>query len=329
MKKILLKIVCFIYAIFASHKHVDIQYIKLLKKIMRDGNSKGDRTGTGTKSVFGYQMRFDLEKGFPLLSSKKLPIKSIIYELLWFLRGDTNLKYLVDHDVHIWDEWPYKAYLIKNKLPIPKTNSTEWTEGLNMFIKRIKNEPGFSEEYGDLGPVYGYQWRHWPTPDGKFIDQIQNVIDQLKKDPNSRRAIVSAWNVAEIEEMAKSGLPPCHCLYQFYVANGKLYLQLYQRSCDTFLGVPFNIASYALLLMIIARLVGLKYGELIWIGGDTHLYNNHFEQVKSQIRRRYQIRPMPKMFINPNVKNINDFTLEDFNLSRYDPLPSIKAPIAV
>jgi len=269
-------------------KHVDTQYLDLLEKIMRDGAKKGDRTGTGTKSVFGYQMRFDLSEGFPLLTTKKLHLKSILYELLWFIKGDTNIKYLVDHGVTIWNEW--------------------------------------ADENGELGPVYGKQWRSWPTQDGKTIDQLKNVVEQIKKNPNSRRLIVTAWNPAEVDQMA---LPPCHLLFQFYVADGKLSCQLYQRSCDTFLGVPFNIASYALLTLMIAHVCDLKPGDFIWVGGDTHLYNNHFEQVKEQLSRRRDIRPMPRMEINPRAKDIFNFQYEDFVLKDYDPLPAIKAPIAV
>jgi len=311
------------------NKHVDVQYLRLLKKIMKNGNNKGDRTGTGTKSIFGYQMRFDLSEGFPLLTTKKLPIKTIIHELLWFLKGDTNLKYLVDNNVHIWDEWPYKAYLNKNKIAIPKTDSEEWKNGIKEFVERIKTDANFAKEYGDLGPIYGYQWRNWPTPNGEKIDQIKDIIDQIKKTPDSRRMIISAWNVSDINEMAKSGLPPCHCLFQFYVANGKLSCQLYQRSCDTFLGVPFNIASYALLTMMVAQVAGLEPGEFIWVGGDTHLYNNHFNQVKEQLGRRTKISPMPIMRINPEVKEIDQFTIDDFELVGYNPCDSIKAPIAV
>jgi thymidylate synthase len=312
-----------------NDKHADSTYLKLLEHILENGTTKTDRTGTGTKSIFGYQMRFDLALGFPLLTTKKVPIKSIIHELLWFMRGDTNLKYLADNNVHIWDEWPYKAYLIKNNTPVPKTSSDEWNAGIKEFIEKVKNEDSFTKEYGDLGPIYGYQWRNWPTPNGEHIDQLQNVINQIKKTPDSRRLIVSAWNVADIDEMAKAGLPPCHCLFQFYVADGKLSCHLYQRSCDTFLGVPFNIASYALLTMIIAQICDLEVGEFIWTGGDTHLYLNHLEQVNLQLSRKSDIRPMPKMKINPNKKALEDFTIEDFELLNYNPHEAIKAPIAV
>ena len=309
--------------------NTDKQYIALLKKIMTEGNEKTDRTGTGTKSIFGHQMRFNLEEGFPLLTTKKLPIRIIVQELLWFLKGDTNIEYLDQNDVHIWDEWPYRAYLIKNNLPVPKTNSPLWNSGLKDFIEKIKTDHSFAKENGNLGPVYGYQWRSWPTPDGKYVDQISEIIKQIRETPDSRRIIVSAWNVADIEEMSKSGLPPCHCLFQFYVSNGKLSCQLYQRSCDTFLGVPFNIASYALLTMMVAEVTGLKPGEFVWTGGDTHLYNNHFDQAKEQIGRESDIRPLPKMIIKSGAKEIDQFKIEDFELVGYDPLPSIKAPIAV
>lgn len=310
-------------------KHVDESYIELLEHLIKNGVEKTDRTGTGTKSLLGYQMRFNLEDGFPLLTTKKVPIKSIIHELLWFMRGDTNLKYLADNSVHIWDEWPYKAYLIRNNLSIPKTGSNEWNTGIKEFIEKIKSDENFAKDYGNLGPIYGYQWRSWPTPDGKHVDQLKKVIDDIKNTPDSRRLIVSAWNVADIDEMAKAGLPPCHCLFQFYVADGKLSCQLYQRSCDTFLGVPFNIASYSLLTMIIAQICGLSLGEFVWTGGDVHLYLNHLEQANLQISRKNDIRPMPKMKINPNKTSIEDFTIDDFELIDYNPHEGIKAPIAV
>ncbi|MFN4181453.1 MAG: thymidylate synthase [Candidatus Paceibacteria bacterium] len=310
-------------------KHADVSYIELLEYLLENGHTKTDRTGTGTKSVFGYQMRFDLSLGFPLLTTKKLPIKAIIHELLWFLRGDTNLKYLAENNVHIWDEWPYKAYLVKNNLPMPKSDSEEWKTGINEFIEKIKVDAEFAKEYGDLGPIYGYQWRNWPTPNGSHIDQIKNVIEQIKNTPDSRRMIVSAWNVADVDEMAKAGLPPCHTLFQFYVADGKLSCQLYQRSCDTFLGLPFNIASYALLVMIIAQITNLAPGEFVWTGGDVHLYSNHFEQARLQISRKSDIRKLPTMKINPDKKNIEDFTIDDFELLDYNPHEAIKAPIAV
>ena len=262
------------------------QYLDLLDRILTEGVKKEDRTGTGTISVFGNQMRFNLEDGFPLLTTKKLHLKSIIYELLWFLRGDTNIKYLKDHGVSIWDEW--------------------------------------ADENGELGPVYGHQWRSWPDENGGTIDQIQNVVNQIKNNPDSRRMIVSAWNVAEVERMA---VPPCHTMFQFYVANGRLSLQLYQRSADTFLGVPFNIASYALLLQMMAQVTGLKAGDFIHTTGDTHLYLNHLEQAKLQLTRTP--RPLPRMIINPDVKDIFDFKYEDFQLEGYDPWPHIKAAVSV
>ena len=262
------------------------QYLNLLNRILTEGTQKGDRTGTGTLSIFGHQMRFDLRDGFPLLTTKKLHLKSIIYELLWFLRGDTNVHYLQEHGVSIWNEW--------------------------------------ADENGELGPVYGHQWRSWPDYKGGTIDQIKNVVDMIKHNPDSRRMLVTAWNPAEVDDMA---LPPCHCLFQFYVADGRLSLQLYQRSADSFLGVPFNIASYALLLQMIAQVTGLEAGEFIHTTGDTHLYLNHLEQAKLQLTR--EPRPLPKMKINPDVKDIFDFKYEDFELIGYDPLPHIPGVVAV
>ncbi len=262
------------------------QYLDLLHRIVTEGVQKGDRTGTGTLSVFGHQMRFNMQDGFPLLTTKKLHLKSIIYELLWFLKGDTNVKYLQKHGVRIWNEW--------------------------------------ADENGELGPVYGHQWRSWPDYKGGTIDQIQQVVDALRHNPNSRRMLVTAWNPAEVEDMA---LPPCHCLFQFYVANGKLSLQLYQRSADTFLGVPFNIASYALLLQMMAQVAGLEVGDFIHTTGDTHLYLNHLEQAKLQLTRTP--RTLPKMKINPDVKSIFDFKYEDFELTDYNPHPHIAAEVSV
>ena len=262
------------------------QYLDLLKHIRENGVMKEDRTGTGTQSVFGYQMRFNLADGFPLLTTKKVHLKSIIYELLWFIAGDTNVKFLQDHGVTIWDEW--------------------------------------ADENGNLGPVYGHQWRSWESTDGRVIDQLSQVIDLIRHNPDSRRMLVSAWNPADVEKMA---LPPCHCLFQFYVAEGKLSCQLYQRSADVFLGVPFNIASYALLTLMIAQVCGLKPGEFIHTTGDTHIYRNHFDQVALQLSR--EPRRLPVMKLNPDVKSIFDFRYEDFTLEGYDPWPSIKAPVAV
>lgn len=261
-------------------------YHQLLQHIMDHGTKKGDRTGTGTTSVFGYQMRFDLQKGFPLVTTKKCHLRSIIHELLWFLKGDTNIAYLKENQVSIWDDW--------------------------------------ADENGDLGPVYGYQWRHWPDGKGGEIDQIKELVDQIKNKPNSRRLMVSAWNVADVDQMA---LPPCHCLFQFYVADGKLSCQLYQRSADVFLGVPFNIASYALFTMMMAQVCGLQPGEFIHTFGDAHLYSNHMEQANLQLSR--ECRPLPTMKINPEIKDIFSFTYEDFELLNYDPHPHIKAPVAV
>ncbi|MDP2838081.1 MAG: thymidylate synthase [Candidatus Moranbacteria bacterium] len=303
------------------------QYLDLLSHIEEHGVDKMDRTGTGTRSVFGYQMRFDLSQGFPLLTTKKMALRSIIHELLWFLRGDSNLKYLAENNVHIWDEWPYKAYLQRTGQIVPASGSEEWKVGIAAFIEKIKTDDVFAKEYGELGPIYGYQWRSWPAPDGRHIDQITQVIEQIKKSPDSRRLIVSAWNVADIEKMAKAGLPPCHCLFQFYVANGKLSCQLYQRSCDTFLGVPFNIASYALLTMMVAQVCDLEVGEFVWTGGDVHIYSNHHEQVKLQLSR--EPLPLSTMKINKAVKSIFDFTFEDFTLESYQSHEAIKAPIAV
>lgn len=303
------------------------QYLDLLRHIEESGVEKTDRTGTGTRSVFGYQMRFDLSEGFPLLTTKKMALRSIIHELLWFLKGDSNLRYLAENNVHIWDEWPFKAYLQRTNQVVPKTGSDEWNKGIVAFIEKVKMDDAFAKEYGELGPIYGYQWRNWPTPDGRHVDQISQVIEQIKKSPDSRRMIVSAWNVADIEEMAKAGLPPCHCLFQFYVGGGKLSCQLYQRSCDTFLGVPFNIASYALLTMMVAQVCGLEAGEFVWTGGDVHIYSNHHDQVSLQLSR--DPLPLAKMELNPEVKNIFDFTFEDFTLSEYQSHEAIKAPIAV
>lgn len=262
------------------------QYLDLLQEIMDKGVIKSDRTGTGTKSIFGHQMRFNLQEGFPLLTTKKVHLRSIIHELLWFISGDTNISYLHDNKVTIWDEW--------------------------------------ADENGDLGPVYGKQWRSWQTPDDRVIDQLSEVIETIKKNPDSRRMIVCAWNPSDVDKMA---LPPCHCFFQFYVAEGKLSCQLYQRSADTFLGVPFNIASYALLTMMIAQVCGLEPGEFVHTTGDTHIYLNHFDQVREQLSR--EPRPLPTMKLNPDIKSIFDFKYEDFELVGYDPWPAIKAPVAV
>lgn len=298
-------------------------YLNLLQELLDLGDKKDDRTGVGTISKFGYQLRFDLNKGFPLLTTKKVFLRSITYELLWFLKGSTNIKYLVDNNVRIWNEWPYQSYLKQNNLEdkFPRY-SILWNEKLEWFVNQIKENDEFAKKWGELGPVYGKQWR-----DFNGFDQISWVIDEIKRNPNSRRLIVSAWNASEIGEMTKSGLPPCHTLFQFYVRDNKLSCQLYQRSADVFLGVPFNIASYALLTMMVAQVCNLELGEFIHTFGDVHIYNNHINQVKLQLSRKP--RHFPKMKINPNVKDIFKFEFEDFKLLDYDPDPSIKAPIAV
>ena len=294
------------------------QYLDLLSTILNDGVVRGDRTGTGTKGVFGYQMRFNLAEGFPLLTTKKVFLKGVIHELLWFLRGDTNIKYLVDNGVHIWDSDAFRYYnelCVKHGvLPVD----------LDTFLAAAGVEsPIEGYRFGDLNHVYGYQWRSWPKANGEVIDQIARVIDTLKTDPTSRRMIVSAWNVADVEDMA---LPPCHTMFQFFVAEGKLSCQLYQRSADTFLGVPFNIASYALLTMMIAKECGLEVGDFVHTLGDAHLYLNHLEQANEQLSR--EPRALPRMVLNPDVKSIFDYKYEDFTLEGYDPHPAIKAPLS-
>ena len=296
------------------------QYLDLLTRIKIEGAVKTDRTGTGTKSVFGHQMRFDLSQGFPLLTTKKVFLKGIIHELLWFLNGDTNIKYLVDNGVHIWDNDAYRYY---NELCVKEGVLPVTMEEFLRAAQEGIDSPIDGYKFGDLNHVYGYQWRSWPRPNGEAIDQIQQAVELIKHNPDSRRIIVSAWNVADVEKMA---LPPCHTLFQFYVADGKLSCMLYQRSADTFLGVPFNIASYALLTMMMAQVCGLEAGEFVHTLGDTHLYLNHFEQVDEQLSRTP--RALPKMRINPDVKSIFDFKYEDFELEGYDPYPTIKAPMS-
>jgi thymidylate synthase len=303
------------------------QYLELLEDIKQNGVRKSNRTGTDQIGVFGRQLRFDLSRGFPAMTTKKLFMRGIVHELIWFLKGSTNIKYLVDNDIHIWDEWPYRHYLMEQDKRLPDSASQDWKEGIKQFTDKIKNDDKFAKQWGELGPVYGYQWRNWPTPDGGHIDQIAKAIDLIKNTPDSRRIIVSAWNTADIDEMSKAGIPPCHLLFQFYVANGKLSCQMYQRSADTFLGVPFNIASYSLLTMMMAQVTGLKPGDFVHTFGDTHLYVNHLDQVEKQLSR--EPKKLPAMKINPKVKSIDDFKFEDFELVGYDPHPAISAPIAV
>lgn len=291
------------------------QYLDLLQKILDEGTVKTDRTGTGTKSIFGHQMRFNLQEGFPLLTTKKLHLKSIIHELLWFIKGDTNIEYLAQHGVRIWDDWPYAVYA--------KSDAFKG-ESMKEFAEKIATDHHFAQEFGGLGPVYGHQWRSWPDPAGQGIDQLSQVIDQIKQQPDSRRMVICAWNVGYISKMA---LPPCHCLFQFYVADGKLSCQLYQRSADTFLGIPFNIASYALLTMMMAQVCGLAPGDFVHTLGDTHLYLNHVEQAKIQLQRTPG--HLPQLKINPAIQSIFDFTYEDFELLNYEAAPHIKADVSV
>lgn len=308
--------------------HADETYLGLAKHIMEHGVQKGDRTGTGTKSIFGPQMRFDLSLGFPLLTTKSVSFKNIATELLWFRDGNTRLRTLVAQGNPIWNDWPFKRYMKAMNKPIAKeVGSPEYRAQMKEFTDQILADESFAEKWGDLGPIYGKQWVRWEAPDGRIINQLKEAMDLIKNDPNSRRIIVNAWNPADIEEMQKAGLPPCHCLFQFYVAEGKLSCKMYQRSCDMFLGVPYNIASYALLTIMAAHVAGLQPGEFIWDGGDTHVYNNHFAQIAEQMGRTP--RPMPTIRIVRPVADLWDFKLEDLELVGYDPHSAIRAPVAV
>ena len=312
------------------------QYLNLAQHILDDGIIKEDRTGVGTKSIFGHQMRFDLSEGFPLLTTKRVAFSLIKSELLWFLKGDTNIQYLLKHNNHIWDEWAFERYVKSEDYKGPdmtdfglraqkdETFNQTYQNEMNKFTERVLKDDSFAEQFGSLGNVYGAQWRSWPTADGETIDQIQKVIDSIKNNPDSRRHIVSAWNPDEIEDMA---LPPCHTLFQFYVANGKLSCQLYQRSADVFLGVPFNIASYALLTHLIAYETDLEVGEFVHTLGEAHLYLNHFEQIKRQLRR--DTKSLPQLELNSDKKSIFDFEVDDIKITNYNPHKGIKAPIAV
>ncbi|KOO48840.1 thymidylate synthase [Viridibacillus arvi] len=312
------------------------QYLQLCQHILDEGNDKGDRTGTGTRSVFGYQMRFDLQKGFPLLTTKRTAFRLIATELLWFLKGDTNVRTLIAQNNHIWDEWAFEKWVKSDQYEGPDMTNfglrvnedpefkIQYEEQMAIFQDKVLNDDDFAQEFGDLGPVYGKQWRSWPADNGETIDQVKNVIESIKNNPNSRRHIVSAWNPAEVDDMA---LPPCHTLFQFYVADGKLSCQLYQRSADVFLGVPFNIASYALLTHLIAKECGLEVGDFVHTLGDAHLYSNHFNQVKEQLSR--SPRELPQLIIKTEKESIFEYEIEDLAIDGYDPYPRIKAPIAV
>ena len=311
-------------------------YLELGRKILTEGNQKGDRTGTGTKSLFGYQLRFDLQQGFPLLTTKRVPFGLIKSELLWFLKGDTNIRYLLQHNNHIWDEWAFERYSksadyqgpdmtdFGRRCLVDAAFNDVYQQELQKLCQQIVTDENFAEKHGDLGKVYGYQWRHWEKSSGGFIDQLQEVIEMIKTTPDSRRLLVSAWNPEDVPSMA---LPPCHTMFQFYVNDGKLSCQLYQRSADVFLGVPFNIASYALLTHLIAHETKLEVGEFVHTFGDAHLYNNHFEQMQEQLTR--EVRAAPKLVLNQEKQSIFEFEMEDIRLEGYEPHPAIKAPIAV
>lgn len=317
-------------------QHPDTSYLNLVQRILETGVKKEDRTGTGTISIFGHQMRFDLSKGFPLLTTKRVPFKLVASELLWFIKGDTNIRYLLQNNNHIWDEWAFKKWVESDEYQGPDmkdfglraTKDEDFAkvleEQMAIFNEKVLNDDRFASNYGDLGPVYGKQWRSWPTSNGESIDQLKKVIEQIKHNPDSRRLIVTAWNPTEVEDMA---LPPCHAFFQFYVADGKLSCQLYQRSADVFLGVPFNIASYALLTHLIAHECGLEVGEFIHSFGDTHIYVNHLDQVNEQLTR--EPKDLPTLKINSDKVSIFDMELEDITIENYQPHPSIKAPIAV
>jgi len=299
------------------------QYLDLVTHIRDQGVFKEDRTGTGTLSVFGYQMRFNLAEGFPLVTTKKVHLKSIIHELLWFISGDTNIRYLVQNGVGIWNQWPYQSWLRQTgRDQALEMHSPEWKAGLKEFVERIKTDTDFAQQYGDLGPVYGRQWRNF-----EGVDQLAQIVDDIQSNPDSRRLIVSAWNPKDIPVMVKSGLPPCHSLFQFYISEGRLSCQLYQRSADVFLGVPFNIASYAALTMMIAQVTGLQLGDFVHSFGDAHLYTNHMDQIEEQLGR--STFPLPKLAINPQVKSLFDFVYDDFELHDYQSHGSISAPVAV
>lgn len=316
--------------------HADVEYLDFAKFVLENGIEKGDRTGTGTISHFGYQMRFNLQNGFPLLTTKRTGLRIIAEELFWFLKGETNIQNLVRKKVHIWDDWPFKKYIASDDYDGPDltdywlytAKDPEFKEvveaEMDKFCERIVNDDEFAAKYGELGPVYGKQWRSWEGANGETVDQIQNVIEQIKNNPNSRRLIVNAWKVDEVEGMA---LPPCHMMFQFYVANGKLSCQLYQRSADIFLGIPFNIASYALLIHMIAQVTGLEVGDFVHTVGDAHIYSNHVEQIELQMSR--EPRPMPTLKLNPEITDIFDFTWDDVEVEGYDPHPSIKGEVAV
>jgi thymidylate synthase len=299
-------------------------YEDLLRDVFENGAKKGDRTGTGTRSVFGRQIRYDLSEGFPLITTKKIGLRLIVSELIWFLNGESNIRYLLEQNNHIWSEWPFKEYLIATDQSVPEVHSEEWNAQLASYEQRVIEDDAFAELYGDAGPIYGVQWRFWQDADGKVYDQINEVISQLKNNPDSRRILVSAWNVPDLPRMS---LMPCHALFQFYVVDGKLSCQLYQRSADMFLGVPFNIASYALLTHMIAQQCGLEVGEFIWTGGDTHIYDNHVEQVIEQLSR--DPRPLPSLVIKRKAEDIFSYTIEDFEIIGYLPHASIKGDVAV